>query len=736
MANDVDLVRGGTPIATYDLPSDALAASSPGDEIHVGETDSPYYDVIDFSGRTSRILIPKSGESPTIIGGISALGSVANGQWTYDGITNGRAVYYTTYSYSVNNVTGVRAATGMRLWTYGTSAGFQDFYAGEGIYLDTGANRLYCWLYEDEDPNDVALWVSRDDWAIRLYNSNNIYIGDGLTIRVGGESVIQLRYDSYENEINGCTISNGQRGIWCNYATGHNNQHSNVFDGNTIYDTYQRHRWAWRHVKSTDYDAVRRMETAGVNIETGGTGVRVRNNTIYGWMDGVSVAPEYSGTPYLDDCRVYDNVIRDNRDDAFCIEGYHQDTRIYGNLVYDTYIGLAARPHPRGPTYVYRNRFIIDRVLYYDEPDEHDWPRWTKIGDNNGTSSENVKVYHNTVYTIYDGIDIYESDPPSDDEWYNNVIYSARRGGWADEMVQSVNLDTDDAEETGAGVMGLYSTDLDLGGKEAGIRLQLNVEQGAWIAYAILRLTPSASASAGGHFRIYAEDTDDADTFNTDANNITNRTRTSEYLPVQMESWTSGSHVYFNVTPIVQEIVDRPGFESGNYIALLLVDNDGTEHPVWTLDGSVANCPRLTTGFVLDAGDGNGRLISGTGLAADGNELDYNCYYGEGSGTKFRNWNSSSNSFTSLALARAFYSGWEGDGLESDPGLNVSTYPYPLTIGASSPARNAGRTLPIGWPDSVSVDDGQPDMGFHEYKGGLPVRVVTVTVTVAIMETS
>lgn len=69
---------------------------------------------------------------------------------------------------------------------------------------------------------------------------------------------------------------------------------------------------------------------------------------------------------------------------------------------------------------------------------------------------------------------------------------------------------------------------------------------------------------------IWAEDVDNAATFTTTNNDITNRTPTTAVVQWTASSVGTGSVVGPDLAAVIQEIVSRPGWVSGNAIAIIL----------------------------------------------------------------------------------------------------------------------------------------------------------------------
>lgn len=123
----------------------------------------------------------------------------------------------------------------------------------------------------------------------------------------------------------------------------------------------------------------------------------------------------------------------------------------------------------------------------------------------------------------------------------------------------------------------------------------VTIPAGATITAATIDVSVASTSYDDPDLRIYGEATDDATTFTTASNDISGRTRTTAYT-----TWTdTGIGTGYKTSPdfkaVIQEIIDRGGWSSGNDIALILDAqsntqfdfrsyNDGTAHPSITID--------------------------------------------------------------------------------------------------------------------------------------------------------
>jgi len=148
-----------------------------------------------------------------------------------------------------------------------------------------------------------------------------------------------------------------------------------------------------------------------------------------------------------------------------------------------------------------------------------------------------------------------------------------------------VAANSDDAEEFNApAVPGLESTDLDFYSQNdmyVGMRFQgLTIPPGSTILTAIIRMIAKTSRTGTGHRQTIAcEDTDDAGTFTTASGNLSTRTPTDATI-----NWTSGNtssgspYDTDDFAAVLQEIIDRPGWASGQAVAFIFRGSGVRDH--------------------------------------------------------------------------------------------------------------------------------------------------------------
>jgi len=195
----------------------------------------------------------------------------------------------------------------------------------------------------------------------------------------------------------------------------------------------------------------------------------------------------------------------------------------------------------------------------------------------------------------------------------------------------TINNSNDDVEEYGtAGIMYFDSSDLEFvydgnnrGNQTVGLRFNsVPIPQGAIISNAYIQFTCDETNSETTSLIIQGEDADHSNVFQTSNQNISSRQKTTTSIswnpPVWNQVGQSGAKQRTpDISTIVQEIVDRQGYSSGNSISIIIegsgertaesFDGSSTQAPQLCIDYSVVvNCP--AQGSACD--DGNSCTIN------------------------------------------------------------------------------------------------------------------------------
>ena len=204
-----------------------------------------------------------------------------------------------------------------------------------------------------------------------------------------------------------------------------------------------------------------------------------------------------------------------------------------------------------------------------------------------------------------------------------------------------VAASSDDAEENGSdatsvqgpGYMWLDSSDLEMvkdthedgsymGRQKLGLRFTgISIPKGATITTAYLRFRAIApdtfnSNTDTANLTIQGEAADNATTFSTAINNISGRPRTTAAVQWLPAAWTAGT-VYDSpsLTTIVQEIVNRTGWASGNSMVYIIHCTDSVpssdcgSRSADSWNGNAATAPELHIEWTDGAGSPASNVI-------------------------------------------------------------------------------------------------------------------------------
>jgi hypothetical protein len=191
---------------------------------------------------------------------------------------------------------------------------------------------------------------------------------------------------------------------------------------------------------------------------------------------------------------------------------------------------------------------------------------------------------------------------------------------WADTIEVRVSDGNDDAEEhvTSAdagdpmGSVDITSSDLELGAEggggdlqQIGIRFQgINILPLSTINSAFVQFTTDEIDDEVTSVRIYGELSPNAAPYSAATNNVTNRTKTTAFvdwsnIPIwELEGEAGPDQRTPNLGPVLQEIINQPGWAAGNALALIIDANPGGERTAESFNGVPAAAPLLSVDFI------------------------------------------------------------------------------------------------------------------------------------------
>lgn len=134
------------------------------------------------------------------------------------------------------------------------------------------------------------------------------------------------------------------------------------------------------------------------------------------------------------------------------------------------------------------------------------------------------------------------------------------------------------------------------------------IPQGAVINSATLTLTADRSESGVCGCDVKAEDVDDSTQFGNEDPTWSGRTPTSASVAWAAGAWTMDAEYESpDIASVIQEIVNRGGWSSGNAINILFYDDGSGSHDwraCYSYDGNSAKAAKLDIDYTAPAGGG------------------------------------------------------------------------------------------------------------------------------------
>ena len=164
---------------------------------------------------------------------------------------------------------------------------------------------------------------------------------------------------------------------------------------------------------------------------------------------------------------------------------------------------------------------------------------------------------------------------------------------------------SDDAEETLAGDMQLSSGDLDIGRLHVGMHfISPGIPRQATIVNAYIQFQADGTHSAAASFSIEGEANDNAPTFGSNDGNMTSRPRTAASVAWTPPPWTNVGDVTAaqrtpDLSAIVQELVNRPGWTSASSLVLIVNEGSGRREAEPLNGNRPEGAPLLHVEYVL-----------------------------------------------------------------------------------------------------------------------------------------
>lgn len=139
-----------------------------------------------------------------------------------------------------------------------------------------------------------------------------------------------------------------------------------------------------------------------------------------------------------------------------------------------------------------------------------------------------------------------------------------------------------------------------------GFRFQnVTIPQGATINSATLDVYLTSTTYDDPDVTIYGDDTDNAAAFTTTTNDLSSRPATTANVRWNAAGLGTGTKTTPDIATVIQEIVNRAGWASGNALAVLMVGYDSsTLLRIRTYEGDYSVAGELTVDYTASGGGG------------------------------------------------------------------------------------------------------------------------------------
>ena len=172
-----------------------------------------------------------------------------------------------------------------------------------------------------------------------------------------------------------------------------------------------------------------------------------------------------------------------------------------------------------------------------------------------------------------------------------------------------VSASESDAEEDSLGAVNLTDTTLDLGGlyRKVGLRFaNITLQKNAPITRAYIEFSTAGQDSANTTFSIEAVAQDNPTVFTTGIFNISTLPVYSEAVNWVMNyAWVTTDEVHqsADITALVQKLVDRSGWASGNAMAFVISNGEDVFRKAKSWNADPAKAPKLHIEYAVNVVD-------------------------------------------------------------------------------------------------------------------------------------
>lgn len=373
----------------YTTIQGAIDAAGSNDSIFI--PDGVWYESIQFDATgISNVYIGGESKENTVISATDPL-FLQTDQNTWQSIGGGVYVCHYQANIPSSDFLFVADENDSLLFTYSNWDGFINYYAGRGVYYNQNLDSLYIRI--DENPNDIPIKVSSSISPFYLKNSQSWTL-ENFSLEMGARAGLFIRENTVDLTVKDLAIKNNRFGILA-WGNGNDWDVSNLHVKN-----YHSPRWSWYEIKHPPYGGSKTMETAGVKINVV-TNLNFYDSEISGFFDGFNLA---NANSFLDvNLKLHDNKVHNIFDDALSFEGYGKGVEIYGNSIYNSFVGISFFPFQGAsekPVSIYRNKIVNNKLVLWQDSlglEEFIHGNTLKMGETSNGELAHLHLYHNSL---------------------------------------------------------------------------------------------------------------------------------------------------------------------------------------------------------------------------------------------------------------------------------------------------------------------------------------------------
>ena len=309
-----------------------------------------------------------------------------------------------------------------------------------------------------------------------------------------------------------------------------------------------------------------------------------------------------------------------------------------------------------------------------------------------------------------------------------------------------IAADSDDAEESPSGSVDLTSSDLELvddgGDQTVGLRFTaVNIPAGATITNAYVQFQADEASTEATNLTIEGQAADNPSAFTTSSSNVSSRPRTGAQASWSPPAWNTVGEAgsdqrTTNIAAVIQEIVSRPGWASGNALALI-VTGTGKRVAESRRPGP-ATAPLLHVEYTSGGGGTPALSISDASVNEDAGNIDFTVSL---SATTSQTVTVDYASADSTAQAGSDYSAASGT-LTIPANTPSGTISVPITDDAASEPQEVFKMLLSNPANAIIVDglglgtindndSAQPTLSINDVSAGEAAGSIDFTVSLS-----